>query len=108
MTHWHFQNAQSGTRGAHLHLEIPSVGFFLHPESIQRLPPDGPERTHIGIANTVEKSKENAGDAAGENLLKIHASRFPLSTRARTDHEILFSVHDGLHELPHQLWAIAP
>src|SRR6202521_976882 len=108
MTHWQFQNAQSCTRGAHLHLEIPPVGFFLHPESIQRLPPDRPERTHVGIANTVEKSQKNAGDAAGEDLLEVHASRFALSACARTDHEILFLVGDGLHELSHQLGAIAP
>src|SRR5450759_327819 len=100
MTHRHFQNAQSCARGAHLHLEIPSVSLFLHPESIQRITPDGAEGTHIGITDTIAKSQKNAGDAASENLLEVHASRFALSARARTDHEILFSVNDGLHELP--------
>src|SRR5438876_10468067 len=99
MIHRHFQNAQSLSRCAHLHLEIPSVGFLLHPESIQRLPPDRPERTHVGVANTIEKSQKNAGNAAGEDLLEVHASRFALAARARTDHEILFSVDAGLDEL---------
>src|SRR5450755_4916672 len=101
MTHRHFQNAPPRARCAHLHLEIPPVGFFLHPESIQRITPDGTEGTHIGITDTVEKSQKKARDAAGENLLEVHASRFALPARARTDHEVLFSVDNGLHELPY-------
>src|SRR5450755_3624694 len=108
MTHRHFQNAQPSARGAHLHLEIPPVGFLLHPESIQRITPDGAEGTHIGITNTIEKSQKDAGDATAENLLEVHASRFALPARAGTDHEILLSVNNGLYELPHQFFVIAP
>src|SRR5436853_2482883 len=108
MVHRHFQNPQTHARGAHLHLEIPAVSFFLHLELVERVAPEGAEGTHVGISNSIKQPQKNAGDSSGENLLEIHAARFALPARTRADHKILFSCGDWSDELLHELRAIAP
>src|ERR1700675_2922364 len=36
------EDAQSGARGPHLHLQIPAVGFLAHAEPVERIAPDRP------------------------------------------------------------------
>ena len=96
MIDWHFENAQSSARGPHLHLQVPTVGFFFHRQSLECVVPDGAKRTHVGVTNAVEESHDQAGDPAGKNLLEIHAARFAFAARARSDHEIVSPGHNWI------------
>ena len=107
MIHRHFQNPQPRTRGTHLHLQVPAVGFFLHPESLERVTANGAERTHVGVANAVKNSQKDACDPPGENLLEIHAPGFALPAGTRANHKILLSVGDGPNKSFHQFRTIA-
>src|SRR6266581_9093817 len=73
MINRHFQNAQPCSGRFHLHLQIPTVGFFTHSELCKRISPDGPERRHIGVTNAVKRADQKAREMAGKNLLRIHA-----------------------------------
>src|SRR6266404_2376524 len=106
MIHRHFQNTEKARR-AHLHLQIPAVSWLAHPKSFERVAPDSAKWAHVGIANAVKKSQNQAGDSSRKNLLKIHAARFALAPCARTDHKIVFSGDDWIDELIHNLGAIA-
>ena len=50
---------------------------------------------------------ESPRQITGENLLPVHAARFALPARARTDDEILRPVRDGGDDLPHQRGHVA-
>ena len=49
------ENAQTCPRGAHLHLDIPSVGFLAHSEPNEGVAPNGAKRAHVGITHAVEQ-----------------------------------------------------
>ena len=107
MIHRRFQNPEANTRRAHLHLQIPAVSWLAHPEPIERVASDSAKWAHVGVTNAVKKSQNQAGDSSGKNLLKVHAARFALASRTRTDHKIVFSGDDWIDKLIHKLGAIA-
>ncbi len=107
MIHWHFQDPEARSRSAHLHLEVPAVSQFLHPELDQRGTSYGAEWAHVRIPDAVEQTKKPAGDATREDLLEIHAARLAFSARARADHKILFAPPDRVDQLGHELGTIA-
>ena len=107
MIHGDFEDPHLRPRYAHLHLEIPTVGRFFHPESFERVAPDDAKRAHVRIPNAIKQTKKRAGDAAGKDLLEIHAARFAFASCPRTDDEILFAAPDWFDELRHELRTLA-
>src|SRR5436305_2521922 len=69
-----FQNPHPRSRRAHLHFEIPSICLFAHPEAIERVAPDRPQRAHIRISDTVERVHGPSCEVAGHELLNAHAA----------------------------------
>ncbi len=58
MVHRHFENPEANSRGVHLHLQIPAIGLFAHPEPLERVAPNGPKWTHVGVTNAVKKAQD--------------------------------------------------
>ncbi len=87
--------------GAHLHFEIPTIRLFAHSEAIERAPPDGAKRSHVGEGNVIEKSEQTTRGAPGEDLLEVHAPGFTLAADPRPDDKIGFVVHNRPNELVH-------
>src|SRR4051812_16939848 len=102
-----FQNAQRGPRRAHLHFEVPSVGRLFHSQDLESVAPDGTKGAHIGIRNRIEQPQQPSGDAAGNDLLEVHAAALALPARAGPDDEILFAPPDWVDKLKHEFRAIA-
>src|ERR1051326_1721580 len=103
----HFEDAQSGARGPHLHFNVPPIAVFPHREAHQRVAADRPERAHIGVADAVEQPHRPPDDPAGEELMGGHAAPLPLPTAARADHKIIAALGDRLDEKRDQLGAVA-
>ncbi len=82
------QDTQARTRGAHLHLDVPTIGQFAHVQRQQRLASDGAERAHVGVAHTVEQAHAEARDPAGRQLVPGDAAGLAPPARARADDEI--------------------
>src|SRR6266542_2154470 len=102
MVYWNLENAQSGTRSFHLHLQIPAISLLAHVQFRERVAANRAKRTHVGVTNAVKQSHDQSGTSPGQNLLEVHAARFTLATRARADHEIMGPTHDWINKLIHQ------
>ena len=84
----HFQNAQARGRDAHLHFEIPAIGFLAHAEAAQLRDAHGAERRHVGEAHAIDEPHQRAGEVAGDELLRRHAAGFAVAAQARAHDEI--------------------
>src|ERR1051325_4704524 len=107
MVDGNFENPETGARGAHLHLQIPAVRFFAHPEFLERIAANGAEGRHVGVAHAVQDRQYPAGETSRENLLQVHAAGLALPAGARTDHEIVRAARDRLDQLRNEFGAIA-
>jgi hypothetical protein len=65
VVHRDFNNAETGSRGLHLHFQIPAVSLLAHIELRERIASDGPKRTHVCVANAVEQSHDPPGNSPG-------------------------------------------
>jgi hypothetical protein len=70
----YFKYSESGPRGPHLHLEVPTVCLLAHREPFERIAPDRAKRTHIGIADAVQSEQSETGEPSGEDLRQVHAA----------------------------------
>src|SRR5256714_13632080 len=107
MIDWNFENSQTESRGFHLHFQIPAVGFFFHRQLLERIALDRAKRAHVGVTHAVQDRHQPSGEAAGKDLLKIHATRFTLAARARTNHEIVIPSSNWIDKLLHEFRTIA-
>src|SRR5215469_13027320 len=57
-------DAQTGSRGAHLHLQVPAIGHLAHSEPVERLPSDRAEGAHVGISDAVEQMCQRTRNVA--------------------------------------------
>jgi len=92
--HRDFEDPQPGAGGAHLHLDVPAVGHFLHAEHQQQVARDGAEGAHVGVADAIEKPHAVTGHHAGGDLVPGDAAGFPLTARTRADDEVERTVAD--------------
>src|SRR5215472_16929464 len=97
MIHGDFNDAETGSGGLHLHLQIPAVSLLAHIELCERITSNGPKRTHVRVTNAVEEPHYPPGNSPGQNLLEIHAAGLALPTRSRADYEIVRAAHDRFH-----------
>src|SRR5262249_26071835 len=93
-----FENAQSGARRPHLHLEVPSVSHLTHTEAPQREGADRSEGAHVREVNTIDEPDRSADSPPGKNLMGSHAAPLTRSASARPDHKIVCAVEDRLHQ----------
>ena len=77
-----FDNAVARRRGAHLHFQIPAIGFLLHAERAQAIGAQGAERRHVGEAHAISDAQQQPGDPAGDDLLRRHAARLAMAAQA--------------------------
>src|ERR1700752_4572294 len=103
----HFYRSHVRSGRAHLHLQRPSVRLFLQVEPFQSITTNRTKRSHIGRMNAVQDQEKGADHVARENLVKVHAARFALAARARSDYKLGFSSHDRHDEPIHHLRTIA-
>src|SRR5438477_8482176 len=95
------ENSKVFSCRAHLHFEIPSVGFSAHAETGQSSRANCAEWAHIRITDSIQEPDERPDQPAGKKLLEIHAPGLALSTGARTDHEIVRTGDDSIdHRMP--------
>src|SRR6185369_1057705 len=65
------------------------------------------EWSHVSGANAVQHPQHKSDHVAGDDLMKVHAARFTLSPRSRSDYKIRASVDDGRDQPVHHLRTVA-
>src|SRR5256885_11086672 len=82
----HLQDAQTGGRYAHLHLEVPAIGGFTHAETPELIGAHGPEWRHVGETHAIDELEQDAGKRACHDLLRSHAARFAPTAQRSEEH----------------------
>jgi hypothetical protein len=94
-----FYDPTSGSGRAHLHFEIPSIGWLSHMEQAQTVDAHGAEWRHVGKAHAIGDAQEQAGEPASDDLLRRHATRLASTAQARAHNEVCLirrnRPHDG-------------
>src|SRR2546423_9954985 len=103
----HLDDPQLRAGRAHLHLQVPPIGLLAHSKPHQGLAPNRAEGAHVAVAHTVKQTEQSARGTTGKDLLKIHASRLPLTAHTRANNKIRPPLCDRIDESIHQLWTIA-
>ena len=98
---------QSCRGDAHQHFEIPAIGRLAHPEASERVAPNGAEGRHVGETHAVDETQQQAGQAAGGDLLQRKASRLMPAAQARAVHEGRAPFGDRRDQCRNEFWIVA-